>query len=37
MATAVGVHDGLLLICDKGFAGKAFGTLLGEFGITMRA
>jgi hypothetical protein len=28
-------HDGILLICDKGFAGKDFETLLGEYGITM--
>jgi Transposase DDE domain len=28
-------HDGILLICDKGFAGRDFATLLGEYGITM--
>jgi hypothetical protein len=28
-------HDGVLLICDKGFAGRDFETLLGEYGITM--
>lgn len=28
-------HEGILLICDKGFAGKDFETLLGEYGITM--
>ncbi|MFD0507865.1 IS982 family transposase [Streptomyces chiangmaiensis] len=28
-------HDGILLICDKGFAGRDFETLLGEYGITM--
>ncbi|MFF7212945.1 IS982 family transposase [Streptomyces sp. NPDC008238] len=28
-------HDGILLICDKGFAGKDFETLLGQYGITM--
>ena len=28
-------HDGILLICDKGFAGQDFEALLGEFGITM--
>ncbi|MBB2741440.1 UNVERIFIED_ORG: hypothetical protein FHR35_001260 [Microbispora rosea subsp. rosea] len=28
-------HDGILLICDKGFAGKDFETLLGEYGIRM--
>jgi DDE family transposase len=28
-------HDGILLICDKGFAGKDFQTLLQEYRITM--
>jgi Transposase DDE domain len=28
-------HEGILLICDKGFAGREFETLLGEHGITM--
>jgi hypothetical protein len=28
-------HNGILLICDKGFAGRDFETLLGEYGITM--
>lgn len=28
-------HDGILLICDKGFAGRDFETLLGEYGLTM--
>jgi hypothetical protein len=28
-------HDGILLICDKGFAGRDFEKLLGEYGITM--
>ncbi|MGI5509140.1 IS982 family transposase [Streptomyces sp. CA-106131] len=28
-------HDGILLICDKGFAGRDFEMLLGEYGITM--
>lgn len=28
-------HEGILLICDEGFAGKDFETLLGEYGITM--
>ncbi|MEO3801299.1 hypothetical protein [Nonomuraea sp. B1E8] len=28
-------HEGILLICDKGIAGKDFDTLLGEYGITM--
>ncbi|MBY8864026.1 hypothetical protein K7711_46715 [Nocardia sp. CA2R105] len=28
-------HEGILLICDKGFAGRQFETLLGEYGITM--
>lgn len=28
-------HDDILLICDKGFAGKDFEILLGEYGITM--
>ncbi|MFG1711352.1 IS982 family transposase [Nonomuraea sp. M3C6] len=34
-AGVVAGHDGILLICDKGFAGKDFETLLGEYGITM--
>lgn len=28
-------HDNILLICDKGFTGKDFEALLGEFGITV--
>ncbi|WP_433523944.1 IS982 family transposase [Nocardia pseudovaccinii] len=28
-------HEGILLICDKGFAGREFETLVGEYGITM--
>ncbi|MFD7942091.1 hypothetical protein [Streptomyces sp. NPDC059744] len=28
-------HDGILLISDKGFAGRAFETLLEEHGITL--
>ena len=28
-------EGGILLICDKGFAGREFETLLGEYGITM--
>jgi hypothetical protein len=28
-------HEGILLITDKGFAGREFETLLGEYGITM--
>jgi hypothetical protein len=28
-------HEGILLICDKGFAGREFETLLGDYGITM--
>ena len=28
-------HPNILLICDKGFAGQEFESLLGEFGITM--
>jgi hypothetical protein len=28
-------HKGILFICDKGFAGRDFETLLGEYGITM--
>jgi hypothetical protein len=28
-------HEHILLICDKGFAGRDFETLLGEYGITM--
>ncbi|MEV0623515.1 IS982 family transposase [Nonomuraea sp. NPDC050404] len=34
-ASVAAEHDGILLICDKGFAGKDFETLLGEYGITM--
>lgn len=28
-------HPDILLICDKGFAGQEFESMLGEFGITM--
>lgn len=28
-------HEGILLICDKGFAGREFETMMGEYGITM--
>ncbi len=28
-------HEGILLICDKGFAGRGFETLLSEYEITM--
>ena len=28
-------HPDILLICDKGFVGQEFESLLGEFGITM--
>lgn len=31
----VGEHEAILLICDKGFAGREFETLLGEYGIRM--
>jgi hypothetical protein len=34
-ADVVAQHDGILLICDKGFAGQDFETLLGEYKITM--
>ncbi|MFI7124944.1 hypothetical protein ACIBQ1_04580 [Nonomuraea sp. NPDC050153] len=34
-ASVVADHDGILLICDKGFAGKDFETLLGEYTIAM--
>ncbi|MFI7127346.1 IS982 family transposase [Nonomuraea sp. NPDC050153] len=34
-ASVAAEHDGILLICDKGFAGKDFETLLGDYGITM--
>lgn len=34
-AAVAGEHDGILLICDKGFAGRDFETLVGEYGITM--
>lgn len=30
-----GERDEILLICDKGFAGRDFETLVGEYGITM--
>jgi hypothetical protein len=34
-AAVTAEHEQILLICDKGFAGKDFETLLGEYGITM--
>ncbi|MEV6138975.1 hypothetical protein AB0L63_23500 [Nocardia sp. NPDC051990] len=34
-ADVAGEHHGIPLICDKGFAGREFETLLGEYGITM--
>nr|WP_245664932.1 transposase [Nocardia sienata] len=34
-AAVAGEHEGILLICDKGFAGREFETLMGEYGITM--
>jgi hypothetical protein len=34
-AGVAGAHDGILLICDKGFAGRDFETLLSEYGIRM--
>lgn len=34
-ADVMAEHEHILLICDKGFAGRAFKTLLGEYGITM--
>lgn len=34
-AAVAAEHEGILLICDKGFAGREFETLLSEYGITM--
>ncbi|MFI0964858.1 transposase [Streptomyces sp. NPDC021080] len=34
-ADMVAEHDGILLVSDKGFAGRAFETLLEEHGITL--
>jgi hypothetical protein len=34
-AGVVAEHDGILLISDKGFAGRAFEHLLAEYGITL--
>jgi hypothetical protein len=34
-AAVAAEHEAILLICDKGFAGREFETLLGEYGITM--
>ncbi|WP_375336024.1 transposase [Nocardia sp. SYP-A9097] len=34
-AGVVAEHDGILLVCDEGFAGREFETLIGEYGITM--
>jgi Transposase DDE domain len=34
-ADVAGEREGILLICDKGFAGRDFETLLGEYRITM--
>lgn len=34
-AGVVGEHEGILLISDKGFAGKDFEKLLAEYGITL--
>ncbi|MEU9320436.1 hypothetical protein [Streptomyces sp. NPDC048295] len=33
-AGIVAAHDGILLISDKGFAGRAFEGLLADYGIT---
>lgn len=34
-AAVAAEHEGILLICDKGFASREFETLLGEYGVTM--